>query len=550
MKAIDGYDKLRGGYYTPRDIADFIVGWAVRTHEDSILEPGCGDGSFLAAVKRRQEKLLSEAENQNLITQVREMKVTGIELDPAEAKKATAYGYEIINDDFFTWYKDQVEERRTFDVVVGNPPFVRYQNFAEQYRSAAFELMKKHGFHPNRLTNIWLPFLLLSVEALSENGRLGMVIPAELFQVDYAAEARNYLSTAFEGLTLITFRKLVFDDIQQEVVLLLGEKKSERKGIRVIELEDLEELNCVGMDCLTEAEIKEVNHSTEKWVRYYLTNEEIGLLNELNSDNRISDASDLYEVNVGLVSGENDFFLFKWKDVLEWHLENDVTPIISRAEQVKGIMLSELEYRKLRDAGKRVSMFAPGDLPMEEISEQARQYIAWGESRGFQQNYKCRIRKRWYCVPNSWKADAFLIRQANLYPKMILNKAGALVTDTLHKVRFHEGINAEAVTSAFLNTYTLALSETLGRSYGGGVLTFEPGEMRKFRIPMKNAEKLDINRIDRLQREGKYEEILAYTDEILLKDGLNMTEHDIQLLHSIWNKMRDRRLARKTKKNL
>lgn len=187
----------------------------------------------------------------------------------------------------------------------------------------------------------------------------------------------------------------------------------------------------------------------------------------------------------------------------------------------------------------------PDDRPVEELSQSAQDYIAWGESKRFNKNYKCRIRKRWYVVPKSWTADAFLIRQANLYPKMILNHAGALVTDTLHKVRFHDSIDRNAVASAFLNTYTLALSETLGRSYGGGVLTFEPGEMRMMRIPMRGAEKLDIEKIDRLQRAGNYAEILAYTDKHLLRDGLGMQDHEISLLHSIWNKMRNRRMTRK-----
>ena len=95
--------------------------------------------------------------------------------------------------------------------------------------------MKENGFHPTKLTNIWLPFLILSCLALSENGRLGMVIPAELFQVNYAGETREFLARYFDRLTLITFQKLVFEEIQQEVILLLGEKKSEDKGIhRVI----------------------------------------------------------------------------------------------------------------------------------------------------------------------------------------------------------------------------------------------------------------------------------------------------------------------------
>ena len=175
----------------------------------------------------------------------------------------------------------------------------------------------------------------------------------------------------------------------------------------------------------------------------------------------------------------------------------------------------------------------------------AQDYIRWGEQKGFNKNYKCRIRKRWYIIPTTWTADAFLIRQANLYPKMILNSAGALVTDTLHKVRFLDGVDGRLVTAAFINAYTLALSETLGRSYGGGVLTFEPGEMRKIRIPMIGAEKLDIMRIDQLQRDGEYEKILFYTDQVLLYEGLGLSEHEVNLLHSIWKKMRDRRLSRK-----
>ncbi|MFR4019469.1 MAG: N-6 DNA methylase [Clostridia bacterium] len=172
-------------------------------------------------------------------------------------------------------------------------------------------------------------------------------------------------------------------------------------------------------------------------------------------------------------------------------------------------------------------------------------YIQWGEGKGFNKNYKCRIRPRWYHVSQTWCADAFLIRQAHLYPRMILNEKKALVTDTLHKVRFLEGIDGKQVAAAFLNIYTFALSETLGRSYGGGVLTFEPGEMRKIRIPMQMADQLDLQKIDAWQRQGKIDKVLEYTDSILLRKGLNLTEHEIELLHGIWKKMCGRRMTRK-----
>lgn len=541
MKPIEGYNKLRGGYYTPEKIAEFISTWAIRTTNDEILEPSCGDGSFISAIADRLHEM--GALNQSI-----EQNVTGVELDKIEAKKASQYGPNVVQSDFFTYYQKHIDGKKEFDVIVGNPPFIRYQNFEEEYRKVAFELMTKHGFQPNRLMNIWLPFLVLACKALKPDGRVGMVIPAELFQVDYAAEARLFLSNYFESLTLVTFKKLVFDDIQQEVILLLGERKSSKQGIRVVELDGLESLIAAGQACLDVAEVKKLDHSKDKWVKYYLSNEELNLLDRLNKSSKIANATELYDVNVGLVSGENAFFVINQETVDKYDLQESVVPIISRTDQIKGLELTKQDYENLVGAGKKVYFFEPADLPIDELPKSQQKYIQWGETQGYNKNYKCRIRPRWYHVSYTWRAEAFLVRQANLYPKMVLNNKHALVTDTLHKVRFHEGVDGRTVVGAFLNTYTLALSETLGRSYGGGVLTFEPGEMRKMRIPMTMADKLDLDKMDALQREGKIDEILQYTDEILLHQGLGLTAYEIELLHNIWNKMRDRRLSRKNRK--
>ncbi len=538
MKNKEEYNKLRGGYYTPPQIAEFIVRWAIDHDDDKVMEPSCGDGSFLKAIKRHFQNL---GVDDSLISD----RVTGIELDKCEAKKAALYPANIFVGDFFSYYQKHIDGKMHYDVIVGNPPFIRYQNFDEKYQTVAFELMQKYGFHPNRLTNIWLPFLVLSCKALGDSGKLGMVIPAELFQVDYAAETRNFLSSSFERLTILTFKQLVFEGIQQEVILLLGEKKSAQKGIRVLELDGMDDLENLNIDELNHAELKFLDHSSEKWVKYYLTNEELALLSRLNDDNRISNATDLYEVNVGLVSGENAFFLMNKDNVDKNKLKDVTVPIIGRSEQLKGVVLTDDDFRDLIDSKKKVFMFAPQDVNEDQLDTYSRKYIKYGTEQGYSKNYKCRIRKHWYVVPKSWIADAFLIRQANLYPKMILNEKKTFVTDTLHKVRFLNNVNGKHVVAAFINSYTLALSETLGRSYGGGVLTFEPGEMRKFRIPMIDADQLDLNLIDKWQRKGDYNQILSYTDKILLQNGLGLTEHEIQLLHSIWDKMRNRRIGRK-----
>lgn len=538
MKTKAEYDKLRGGYYTPEKISRFISEWAINDTNLTILEPSCGDGSF---VKEAKERLIHLGANESTIKN----NILAVELDGNEASKVNKYNVSIINSDFFTYYKDNIHLRKTFDVVLGNPPFIRYQNFNSEYRDIAFQLMREMGFNPNKLTNIWLPFLILSSYSLNESGKIGMVIPAELFQVGYAAEARKFLSVFFEKLTIITFQKLLFDNAQQEVVILLGEKRSEDSGIRVIELDSLDDLDSLNINDINLYELKQIDHGSEKWIKYYLTNDEINLMRRLRNNDMVEKATDLFDVNVGIVSGQNDFFIMNKSKVEENNILNYTRPIIGRAEQVKGIILRNNDFENLKEQDKKVFMFTPNNEDYSSLSLDEKLYIAYGEKNNYDKGYKCKIRKRWYIVPQSWEPEAFLLRQVHVYPKMILNQTEASTTDTLHKIRFKDGISGENVACAFINSFTFALCEITGRSYGGGVLTFEPGEVRKLLIPMNGSERLDITLIDDLIRKNKIEEALEYNDKILLKDGLGLEESEILMLRNIWVKLRDRRINRK-----
>ena len=532
------YNKLRGGYYTPREISEFITNWAVSDASESVLEPSCGDGSFIKALVDHYKKLgATDKQIKN--------SVLGIEQDEIEAQKASQYSATIICNDFFDYYQNSIDGRTKFDVIVGNPPYIRCKNFKEEHRKIAFDLMKKYGFQPNRLTNIWIPFLILSCEALKPTGRIGIVIPAELFYVDYAAETREFLNAFFDRLTIITFKKLVFDNIEQEVVLLLGERDCKEHGVRLVELGGLADLAAQGMESLNKTEL--IDRTCNHWMEYYLTNEEIDLLKRLEKDSRISNSSELFEVNIGLVSGRNEFFIMSKSMVVKLGLEKSVTPIISQSKQVKGINLTDEDYKNLVELDKNVFFFAPENKDFDDLSDEEKSYIRLGEKKGFDTNYKCRIRPRWYYVPQSWYAEAFMLCNAHLYPRIILNKREMLITDNLYKVRFLEGIDGSLVTTAFLNTYTLAISELIGRGYSSGLLSLIPGAIRQLRVPMRMAEWLDFQKIDDWQRKGEIDKILEYTDSVLLHEGLGLTDDEIKTLHNIWDKLRNRRLNRNKK---
>jgi adenine-specific DNA-methyltransferase len=290
-------NKLRGGYYTPYQISDFICRWAISNKSETVLEPSCGDGNFIESIIKRFNEVGSTKRELN-------KSIKGIELIDIEALKtkerAGKLGLNkksIINSDFFTFLKES-NQNKEYDVVVGNPPFIRYQNFPEEHRKLAFEMMNEKGLKPNKLTNIWVPFLVLSSYVLNKNGRLGMVIPAELFQVKYAAETRIFLSNFYERITIVTFKKLVFKDIQQEVVLLLCEKNvTKDKGIRVVEVNTLTELENLDISKIQQEDVKVLEHDSEKWTKYFLDDKEIQFLRKVKADKRIRLASEVMITN-------------------------------------------------------------------------------------------------------------------------------------------------------------------------------------------------------------------------------------------------------------
>ena len=548
MKPAATYQKLRGGYYTPKPIADFLARWAIQTPTTKVLEPSCGDGILLeAAVEALVACGAEKASAANLIQ--------GIELDPQEAQKASEriqalsgslFPAHISVGDFFAYCQTYLFENKLFDAIVGNPPFIRYQNFPENHRAMAFYLMQQAGLHPNRLTNSWVPFLVAATLLLKKTGRLALVIPAELLRVNYAAELRYFLSKYYSYLTLITFKKLVFDGIQQEIVLLLGEKNgSEHTGIRTIELDGIDDLASYEYATFLGEKLKEMDHSTEKWTMYFLAEKELQLLRALKSNSKLTIAGNVIGVDVGIVTGLNEFFVLTEQQVEKHSLMPYTQRLVGRSAHLPGILFSESDWLANVEKQSPAFLLNTPDEPLYRLPTELKEYVTSGEEKGLNQGYKCRIRNRWYVVPSIWIPHAFMLRQVHNYPKIILNDAAATCTDTIHRVQLRNGIPARTVTTAFLNSLTFAFSEVIGRSYGGGVLELEPNEAEKLPLPLIGADTLDVNELDRLLREGNIYAVLDITDEALLRKGMGLSIKETLTLRTIWQKLRDRRVNRK-----
>lgn len=541
--------KLRGGYYTPETLAQYLVKWGLKGNVERILEPSCGDGNFLVAI------------SQNLPDHngKRPVSVVAVEIEEQEIVKAIGrlHGLagngsrigtmEWIREDFFEAYED-LRHGRKFDLVVGNPPFIRFQHFEESSRKKAFYHLRSAGYKPTKLANAWVAFVQLGMELLNEGGRLAMVVPAELLQVGYAGELRNRLATHFEHVVLVGFERLVFPEIQQEILLLLAEgKRSDNhrfSNIHTIEFPDGGALLRSGDLNGSVAHIPS-RHTRPgmKWTALLLDEPLFSALDEAESVHGLVKLGKLASVDIGVVTGRNKFFLLTNEQRIALDAASLVTPVVGRTSALKSVLFGEEDFREY-------SRFQPAfllDLVDRDVSSfpsQLTDYISSGEHEGVHKGYKCRVRKRWFDVPSVYVPDAFLFRQIHDYPLLVLNNAGATSTDTIHRVRLMNGTDGEKLAAVFFNSLTLAWAEVCGRSYGGGVLELEPSEAEELPIPYHTSIDISVEWVNGLLKQGRAHEALDYVDRIVLEHYLGLDKDLIRRVRYAWEQLRDRRKRR------
>lgn len=543
-------DKLRGGYYTSSAVADWLCAWAIRSQRDCVLEPSCGDGVFLESAARRLAAV--GARSTSIARQISGVEINSIEASKARARLSSRLkdgaGKVVTAGDFFSWWKSDARAR--FDVVVGNPPFIRYQTFPEPHRSLAMELMVELGLSPNRLTNIWVPFVVAAVAGLRPGGRLALVLPAELLQVTYAAQLRSFLTDRFGRIDVVACNELFFEKAEQEVVLLLADNAlavgSEKNPCRVTmtEAQTVAEITSrTPASMLAKAQPKTLRHDNEKWLKYFLSNREIGLMRELRGSSATANLSAHASVDVGVVTGKNEFFVLTSAQVKQLGLKGYTAPLVSRSAHLKGSRVAASDWSALSEAGDRVHLLNLKDGGRKPNASVAK-YIKLGEGNQVHRGYKCSIRKPWYAVPSVWVPDGFLFRQIYDFPRVVLNQAGATSTDTIHRL----SCKAEDPERVIANTYTwltAASAEIEGRSYGGGVLELEPTEAERLLMPATLNGALPLVECDKLTRAGRLNEVLEENARIVLRGHMGLSDRDCQMLHDIWEKMRDRRNARR-----
>lgn len=523
--------KLRGAYYTPPVIAKFILQWGINGNNNlNILEPSCGDGVFLECISNN--KILYNS-------------VTAVEYEVGEAEKARAiplHDSEVINEDFHRFCLDT---DKRFNLVVGNPPFIRYQYYDAEQQKLADEIFKRSKLKRTKLANAWVTFVVGCSQLLTETSKMGFVIPSELLMVKYAQQLRQYLAKSFNKINIISFENLVFEEIQQEVVLLLCEKNgTDEHLIEHIEVKDADSLLTLDPRRL-KFPTKKIDFHTDKWTYYFLEKEELDLLEKVKHN--MPSISTYANVEVGITTGANDYFTVPKSVVTLYNLEEYAKPMVGRSVQVNSLCFTKKDWLANVELGAKAHLLVFPSGVKENGNDGVKAYINNGEKEGINNGYKTGIRDEWYIIPSIKLSDALFLRRNNQYPKFVLNEAKAYTTDTMHRVFIKEGVNKKAFVASYYNSLSFTFAEILGRNFGGGCLELMPSEVGDIYMPYRVENETLFAEIDKMLRHKRTaDEILDYTDRAILHEGMGLSMEEVQTARSIWHKIMGRRLSRET----
>ena len=440
--------KSLGAFYSPPSLVEPMVAWAVTRADQSVLDPACGDGVFLESAARRLRGLGADRDRIAAL-------LHAVDLNPdaarfTEDRLVSELGLPFANVRVASFFSlpspgDLFGPAEGVDAVIGNPPYIRYQDFAGGARLEALERAAHAGVRLTRLASSWAHFVVHASAFVKPGGRLALILPAELIHTSYASPLRKHLRRSFREVHVVSFRQSVFPDVQAEVVLLLASGKEKGPGwLRLAEVgtcSDLADLASI----LEGAESFAPGEDPEKWLPGYTAHPGAALLDHLQGRGLLLPLGDVGKANIGFVSGANEYFVLTAEEAARWRFpERSLRPALVRARQIPGLQVAKADVDRVRSQGERCLLWFPGDrlTPAEE------DYVRRGEDLGYAGRYKCRVRSPWYRVPGVAAPDAFLTYMSDVVPRLCLNQARVVSSNTLLNVRL-PGVPA-ALRKAFV----------------------------------------------------------------------------------------------------
>lgn len=226
---IPGDDRsVNGAYFTPDFIVDFIVREVAPHENGTYLDPSCGCGAFLVGVLD-----YLHAHSAKTVRQLVRDSIHGADILEYNVRRtkvllalyALLRGEALCEEDFNITQCDSLNHKwdRTFDGLVGNPPYVKFQDLSDATR---LQLSAKWSSINGGTFNLYFAFFELGVQLLKPDGILGYITPNNYFTSLAGVSLRQFLQNGRHLHKVLDFgHRRVFDAQTYTAITFLTKKQ-------------------------------------------------------------------------------------------------------------------------------------------------------------------------------------------------------------------------------------------------------------------------------------------------------------------------------------
>ncbi len=227
--------KLNGAFFTPNYVVDFIINVIEPQENDRNLDPSCGCGAFLVGLinyyKTNYNKSIKTIIQENIFGadlmsyNIRRTKLilSILALENNETLEESDFNL-VIQDSTRADWNDVFLQSKGFDNILGNPPYVKFQDLSEENRKF---LLQKYKTIRNGTFNLYFAFFELGFNLLSENGKLAYITPNNYFTSLAAESLRIFFQNKQCIYRIVDFKdKKVFEAQTYTAITFLDKKNN------------------------------------------------------------------------------------------------------------------------------------------------------------------------------------------------------------------------------------------------------------------------------------------------------------------------------------
>jgi len=458
-----------GQVYTPRDIADWMVRAALQDSPQRWLDPALGGGIFIDAL----QDALAEGEAARPTVRVFEI---DHRIDIKPRKQWPDIDVRLARRDFLT-----ARMRTRFDACVANPPYVRHH--ALGYPPDVWQGFDRQiGSRVSRNTNLYCLFMLRIWSLLASRGRAVIITPLEWLNADFGRKIKAYFlqENALDALLLFDDASTVFGDaLTTAGITILRRDRKPNDAIRVATVSDSQSVASVTSSNFQTVRPADLDPDT-KWTSSLRQPDEIGRPGRRGTARLETIAT----CSRGIATGANDYFTLSEEQRCEHRIdERDLSPCVTRANDLPAGVFDRQQWQRLRDAGKRVWLLTPRRTCTDTLAA----YLDLGRQRGIDRRHLPSHRPVWYRPEKRPPAPILISVFFRERPRVVWNAMSALNLTAYHGIyvkdgcedeqrlfKLYEWLASQAATDALL---------TQSRVYGGGLRKLEPRDVMAVQIP-------------------------------------------------------------------